>query len=66
MGEHDAGRQEPLAAETKVTLAALATAVTSVGLGFLRHQAVDDVAVQTLVLTVLTFAAGYLGPHTPR
>jgi hypothetical protein len=66
MGEHDAPRETSLVPQAKVTLAALAAALTSVGLAVVRHQAVDEAAVQTIVLAVLTFAAGYLGPRTSR
>lgn len=52
--------------EIKVTIATIAAAITSVGLALTRHMQVDDAAVQTLVLGVVTFAAAWLAPHTPR
>lgn len=52
--------------QAKVTLAALGAAVTSIGLAVVRHQAVDEAAVQTVVLAALTFVAGYVGPRTSR
>jgi hypothetical protein len=52
--------------ETKVAVATLATALTSIALALLRHQHVDDATIQTVVLAVITFAAAWLAPHTPR
>jgi len=59
--------------ETKVTAATIAAALTGVGLWVLQTYAFHgDVplpvlaAVQTIVPAVVTFAAGYLAPHTPR
>ena len=59
--------------ETKVTAATIAAALTGVGLWVLQTYAFHgDVplpvlaAVQTIVPAAVTFAAGYLAPHTPR
>ena len=59
--------------ETKVTAATIAAALTGVGLWVLQTYAFHgDVplpvlaAVQTIVPAAVTFAAGYMAPHTPR
>lgn len=52
--------------ETKVTVATVAAAIASIGLALTRHLAVDDAAVQTLVLALVTFVAAWAAPHTPR
>lgn len=59
--------------EVKVTASSIAAALTGAGLWALQSYVFHgDVplpvlaAVQTLVPAVVTFAAGYLAPHTPR
>ena len=52
--------------ELKVTVATLAAAGASIVLALVRHQAVDEATVQTVVLTVATFVTAWLAPHTPR
>lgn len=52
--------------EVKVTVAAIAAALTSVALALVRHLALDEAAVQTLVMTLITFVSAYMAPHTPR
>lgn len=52
--------------ETKVTIATIAAALASIGLALVRHLPVDDATVQTLVMTLVTFVAAWLAPHTPR
>lgn len=52
--------------ETKVAVAALAAALTSVALAMIRHMPVDDATIQTVVLAAVTFVTAWLAPHTPR
>lgn len=52
--------------ETKVTIATLASALASIGWSIIHHEHVDEATVQTIVMAVVTFVAGYLAPHTPR
>ena len=59
--------------ETKVAASTIAAALTGVGLWVLQTYAFHgDVplpvlaAVQTIVPAFVTFAAGYMAPHTPR
>jgi len=54
--------------EVKVVVAAIASILTPIVAGFLPDvdvSAVDAVVIGTVSL-VVTFAAGYLAPHTPR
>lgn len=60
--------------ETKVSAAAVASALTGLGLWALQTYVFPGTtvplpviaAVQTIVPAAVTFLAGYLAPHTPR
>lgn len=52
--------------EAKVTAATVVAALMSIVFAVARRQPVDAATLQTVLVAVATFAAGWIAPHTAR